>query len=489
MLTLIVLATAALVGGFVVALRTGAMPLGVRGEWEWLRLPANVAVLPLDLALGMVGVAAFAAFAGLGMRSLSARATRAREVAWLAALAGAGVVAQVWVQSAAPTGYGLAKWIVALSQKGSSGYFRIAKDEAGDLGPFLARYPQWIRGQDALHIGTHPPGLVAVEAALLHAVEARPAAARWVEDRAPESLVQAWRVFGRDNPLAPADRATLILIGALTLLACAATVVPLYLLARVSLPPGPAFAAAALWPLLPSAVLFQPTADTAYPLLSTAALALAGHAGLTSASARRARWLAGASGLLLGVGMQFTLAFLAVGVVVGLMLISDQRRPVRDRAGSLVATGAGFLALTLLVWALTRANPFVTWWWNQANHARFYVEFPRTYRAWVAANPVELAVGLGLPTALWAVASLCWPRDVPRASLATAVVLVLLTLGGRSLSEVGRLWLPFMPALVVAAGVTLEKLRAGPVALVAMLGLIGVQTLALQATIQVVYPV
>ena len=53
----------------------------------------------------------------------------------------------------------------------------------------------------------------------------------------------------------------------------------------------------------------------------------------------------------------------------------------------LVVTGAGFLAVTGAVWLLTGANPFVVWWWNQANHARFYQEYPRSYRAWVVANP------------------------------------------------------------------------------------------------------
>ena len=51
----------------------------------------------------------------------------------------------------------------------------------------------------------------------------------------------------------------------------------------------------------------------------------------------------------------------------------------------IVATGAGFLLPTLAFWAVTRANPFAIWWWNQRNHARFYVEYPRTYRAWVVA--------------------------------------------------------------------------------------------------------
>ena len=122
------------------------------------------------------------------------------------------------------------------------------------------------------------------------------------------------------------------------------------------------------------------------------------------------------------------------------------------------------------------------------NHARFYVEFPRSYLPWVAANPVELAVGLGLPVAVWAVVGLASGRDAPTVSLAAAAVLVALTLSGKNLSEVGRLWLPMMPALLVAAGRGFERVGAGAKSLAATTILIGGQTLALQATIQVVYP-
>src|SRR5262249_57005354 len=86
------------------------------------------------------------------------------------------------------------------------------------------------------------------------------------------------RVNARYNRLTLTDRPPLVAAGALTLLGCAATVAPLYLLARATLPARSAWAAAALWPLVPSAVLFQPTADTAYPLLSTTAFALAAWA-------------------------------------------------------------------------------------------------------------------------------------------------------------------------------------------------------------------
>ncbi len=122
---------------------------------------------------------------------------------------------------------------------GSAGYFKVARQQAvRDPWKFLADYPQWIRDQDSLHIGTHPPGLIAVQCVLIGVMERQPALAGFLLDHMPAAVEQGFRVFAeRDpHPLTRADRAALYATALLTLLACAGTVVPLYLLARVALP-------------------------------------------------------------------------------------------------------------------------------------------------------------------------------------------------------------------------------------------------------------
>jgi hypothetical protein len=477
-----------LVLGFVSALRSGAMPLGVRGEWEWLRLPVAAATPDLlALAIGGLSVAAYAGFAALGLRFLHAQPSRFREALAVAALVVASVAVQFLTLIAAPEGYGLSKWALALYQHGSSGYYTIARKEIGDTRNFLADYPEWIRHQDALHIGTHPPGLLLVSKGLLSAMNASPETARRVVESLPSSVEAGFRAIDGFDPLPRADRAALALTGALTLLACAATVVPLYLLGRAYLSPTAAWTAAALWPLVPSAILFQPTADTAFPLISTAAIALAAHAARLPSN--RGTILAFAAGLVLAFGMMFTLAFLAVGLVVGLVLATSPELRVLARVRLLVVTGLGFLALTFLAWGITRANPFVIWWWNQHNHARFYVEYPRSYLPWVLANPIELAIGMGLPATVLGLVGIPRAWKSSPASLATLTVLLILTVTGKNLSEVARLWLPMMPPLLVASAAGMERVGAGPKLLAATIALVGLQTLALQATIQVVYPV
>jgi hypothetical protein len=480
-LTLFLIAQAALVAGFAVALRSGAMPLGIRGEWEWLRVPAGPGWA--DVFLAGAAVMGYAALAAVGMKVLQKKESRRREAVALVGLLGASVAVQVILPSGAPVGYGLTRWAVVLHSPGSSGYYTVARRQVGDAWRFLADYPEWIRHQDALHVGTHPPGLFLVEHTLLRWMETRPGLARRVLDHLPESVTQGFRMIG---PVPSADRAAIALTAALTWLACAATVVPLYLLARASLSAPAAWASAAFWPLVPSTILFQPDADTAFPLLSTTALALVAHASQTGG--RRGILLATLAGMVLAVGMMFTLAFLPVGLVAAIVLASASEATRSRRAVLIASTGAGFLALALAFWAIARADPFVIWWWNQKNHARFYVEFPRSYRAWVVANLIELAVALGLPATLGAIVGFLSIRQAPRAAWAALAVLVLLDLSGRNLSEVARLWLPLLPPLLTASGLGLTRLGGGGITLATTLLLLGTETLILQATIQVVYP-
>jgi len=68
-------------------------------------------------------------------------------------------------------------------------------------------------------------------------------------------------------------------------------------------------------------------------------------------------------------------------------------------------------------------------------------------------------------------------------------VLALLDLSGRNLGEVARLWLPLMPPLLIASGLGLTRSGGGPWTLAATVSWMGLETLILQAIIQVVYPV
>jgi hypothetical protein len=133
---IVVAAQAALVAAFAVALRSGRMPLGVPGQWEWQRI--KVAPSSLSILMGLAAVAAYSAFAVAGHRALLAKERKPTLRVWLAGLVLASIGVQGLVQDAAPEPYGLSKWIIALHSSGSSGYYTIAKAQMNDPRRVLA---------------------------------------------------------------------------------------------------------------------------------------------------------------------------------------------------------------------------------------------------------------------------------------------------------------------------------------------------------------
>ena len=371
----------------------------------------------------------------------------------------------------------------------STGYYTVAKKQIHDARAIPGRVSRTgFAARMRSTSGTHPPGLFLVEHACSRLWAARPAVARWVVDHLPGPVVAAFRAIDAYDPLPMADRATLGLTAALTVLACAATVVPLYLLARANLSAPAAWSAAV-------ALAARPLGDP---------VPTVGRHRVSRCLAVR-RWPGGACGQgrprprMACWRRRRDCACARDGFHAGLPAGRPDRR---HRAGdspwarhdanapaSCWPTGAGFLGPTLAFWLETGADPFVIWWWNQRNHARFYVEYHRTYALWLLVNPVELALALGIPATVWAVVGFASVRSVPRVAWATLAVLIFLTASGRSLSEVARLWLPLMPPLLTAAGHGLAQVGAGPRTLAVAVATLGAETLLLEATIQVVYPI
>src|SRR5262249_768388 len=106
-LWLILILQAALVFLLAMGVKTGLMPVGIGGEWEWIRL-GKTAIVSWDwLALAGLGVAAYAGIAGLGLRALAARATGWAEALWLTGLLAAAIAVQVVIPMGAAPGYDL----------------------------------------------------------------------------------------------------------------------------------------------------------------------------------------------------------------------------------------------------------------------------------------------------------------------------------------------------------------------------------------------
>ena len=292
----VLIGSTVLVVGFLGAVIEGGVRLGVSNEWEW-HLFGNSAEA-LDIVLAASGVALYSLFVAKGLGFWSGTFSRAREAFALLSLWVAAVVVQVAVQSVTPAPGGTPTWILALHDRVPGGYHLVAKAESRDLATFLRGYPEWVRRQGATHLGTHPPGLIVVQSVLLSALKVAPNVAGFVEDHTPNPVAAPLRTYGQDHEMWQIDRSVAPAHESHDARRLCRDGRPPLHLARCSLPARSAWSVASLWPIVPSAVLFQPLAETAFPVLSTMALAFAAQAG--SFGPRGGRFSASPVGLCSG---------------------------------------------------------------------------------------------------------------------------------------------------------------------------------------------
>ncbi|MFM7127948.1 MAG: hypothetical protein ACKO0V_01160, partial [bacterium] len=440
------------------ALASKTIPAGVPGEWVWQK-PRTTASVNEWLW------AAFAVVSFIAVQRALARLVLSRKTRSLAVvlLFPAAALVQAGLQKAAPDSYGLAKWPLCTYFEGSSGYFAVAVEQVNSLNSFLNNYPTWIKSQDCLHIGTHPPGLIFEARLWLDFWENRPDEAKKFLAMIPIELRDAARSAAPGKNLPIYQQAALISISMTHWLMCAMAVWPIYyLVRRLEFEPEIAFSVASFWPVLSSAIMFQPASDVAFAMLGTTAIALSINSNQIPC---RYYLQSGLSGLVMALGMFLSLVFLPVGLIVAILLLTDFKLDLKKRMFRILATGVGFLT-GIAIWAFfSKTNPIAIWLANMQNHGRFYVEYPRSYIKWIIADAGEVAFGIGLPV-FFLITLIIYlvlknrkeikPREMMPMGI-TLVIMFFLAISGKSLSEVSRLWLPFFPILLSGIAVVLKK--------------------------------
>lgn len=312
----------------------------------------------------------------------------------------------------------------------------------------------------ALHVATHPPGPVLFYRGLLELCRRW----TWLTERL-EAVVVSSRLDTRFLASPPPSRESIgaallgpLLLGFLGALACWPTAA----LAR-SLH-GDAAAAArtgVLWTMVPAVALMTPELDQALALPVTASIAALAAALRPAAEAPGARWTghAAAAGLLAAVAEFFSYGA-AVFVLIGALAVLAFAGPRAPRRAAM-ATGVA-LAAAGAVTAVERLlghRPLASALTALSIH-REHFTLRRSYLAWVAFDPVDLFWFLGPPLALLVVAialrSLArvargGDAAVERFQAAAVLGVAALVLSGIVRGEAGRILIPVMPVLLVAA--------------------------------------
>lgn len=427
-------------------------------EWQW-PLRDVAASGPLWPAIG----SALALLALLALSGTAAARTRPEQAArgLLGAASVVGLALPLALAALEPGG-ALGTIFGRVAYRTATSYYTVAlSPEAADPLDFLRRHDELLPTlrKGAKHAATHPPAPVLVYRGLLAACERMPGLTRAVlrVSGLPETNPRR----PRPEYLAPA-RAAGVLGGVLILVACVLTGWPVAGLARgLGCGALPSARLGVLWMLLPGPVVMLPQFDQALAcLVAMCTLALARSLGATG-TRPAAAWallagLAGGAAVALSYGSP---AFLAIGGV-GVLLAARARGLPLGEGLRRCALAAAVTAAVFAAPALVGHHPIASAAEALRIHREFFTQ-PRDYLLWLAFDPLDLAVFLGVPVAASLVLAAAraarrlvagaplQPEEALR--LGTLGALLVLLLSGQTRGEVGRIWIPVMPVLLVAA--------------------------------------
>lgn len=435
---------------FTVAFIGQWFPLGVPGEWHWGRLgPWDP---PITSWIALLPAAVFAAgLVGWVLWTLGRVETASRRF-FVSAVLGVTVLGggfQLFLEVTAPTS--LQKWGVLYY-----GARAAARYGFSDPGTLLRDHAEVISTFEPNHVSVNPVGWVLVYRSLMTFYEAHPAVAEVVWRREPHEVAWILREIGGVGQTSAADHAAITTVALASRFLGLLIPLPIawFVVQRYGRSAAIVAAAAAL--LIPVASLLAPVPDTVYPTFASLIWALSYHA-----ARNRSWWAAGAAGVLVGVGMLFSLCFVVVAALAAVMVALQAAQGSRPSWASIIAVVAGWL-IPLAIMAVCGHRAWDTWQVNLAKNREFNFYSGCSYGVWVVVNLLELAVALGLPLTLLLlirsvaeVRGLIARRGADPLLLAWLGIVALLDVSGVNRGEICRLWYFLMP---VAAALAVERI-------------------------------
>jgi hypothetical protein len=435
------MATAATVA-VVLLILTDAVPL-LRGpapyppEWQWARretAPAAGAFAG-PVVSGAIVLALLAASGAAWFRANPRRGA----LALLAGATLAGTAFQLSLLGLEPEGAMRALLGRVVSRTDTAYYTVAVSDDGRDALAFLDHHAALLDDlrKTAKHAATHPPGPVLYYRACIAACEASPALTR--------ALLSLAGLAPGEGPTQRAPHTSASIAGALmggllVLVLCAAACGPIALLLRVlGRDALDAARIGSLWPLVPGAALMSPQLDQALALPVAGAAALLAFAATGPRRRLPAAMGAGTLGFAAAFGSYGAVAFVGIGVAAVAAALGVRRtlRPALAAAAAALA----WLGVTVAlghepVTAALKALAF---------HREAYTA-PRSYALWLAFNPIDFALFLGVPAVAVGAMRLGRALDDPLARYRAAFLAALaaLLLAGTVRGELGRIGVPLM---------------------------------------------
>jgi hypothetical protein len=243
----------------------------------------------------------------------------------------------------------------------------------------------------------------------------------------------------------------------------ALTVLPLYGLGRRIGSESVARTAAAWWLVVPALSLFMATLNTPYPFMATAVIALL-VAGLTQRSRWRAFVSLSLAGCCTAVCLVFNFSFAPLILMCGwLMLLfwqENRGKPFSRDVYRLILVGVQFAVGLVIVLG--------AYWLITGHHLldllltalKRHLELERPYLPWLWLHTWDVAIFVGLPFfGLFLLGLVVLPRcRMRRVAIALSLTLLTLVVSGTARGETGRVWMFFMPFMLLVAADVFQRL-------------------------------
>ena len=252
-------------------------------------------------------------------------------------------------------------------------------------------------------------------------------------------------------------------LGVFSPLWAALTVIPLYRFGQRMVGEAVAREAVRWWPLVPALTLFAGTLNTFYPLLTTLVLYFVWRA-TTDGPGWPAMLRLLSAGLLIGGLLLLSLSLIPLLLFVGLLVLLAWQpgcgRSLRGHVLWSLAVGAQ-MGIGLLV----VAGAYAYWTGHSPVEVfqiamRSHLDMHRSYLPSLGLHIWDFAIYSGLAATGLALVSVVFARSfaVLRLVIAFGLTTLILLISGSAQGEVGRVWVFFVPLLLLLAGITISRL-------------------------------
>ncbi len=312
----------------------------------------------------------------------------------------------------------------------------------------IKSFPEYVRNLERLipslplHSNTHPPGMVGFYFLLNKLICSVPVN---IQQLLPAPKNTGAILF---ESLNVCQRGSAYLISLLSLMLPWLTVIPVFYISKLVFDEEKAVTAAFLYLFIPALVMFVPIADTYYSLFPLSAFYF-----LISAMKAKSRYLYLLSGLIFSMGLFFSFSVIPVLIIFYLfLLLSFMNKEIlfKEFTEALVYFTVALLTVPGLL-LLTDVNYI-----RLIETVSVYIA-KRSYLPWLFFNLYDFFVLLGIPYFLLFLYSSVKNFSKPiisgsfqkKLNLCFWVMIILLDVSGFVRAETSRIWLPFVPFIVI----------------------------------------